>query len=230
MTKINASSVEIFIKKHPFPKEGAKINDILVKEIQDPYKQNHKKENLKKLLKNNARLIYIIYSQFNYNQSLSSMMSFVYEGLKKATETYDPSIGMPFYHYAVKTTRGILQNHYNYKNDLIHVPVMKRKKTKIEYSDINDFSEHQHSVSMHNNEDSLSKEMTMIITEYENQPGLSQQALDDLKLLKLYRNSNLKELSIKTKINPVKLRKIIDTTSARLKRFYKNFNKKLAHG
>jgi hypothetical protein len=54
-------------------------------------------------------------------------MSFTFEGLCKATETYDPGIGMPFYHYAMQTTRGLLQNWYNYNNDLIHVPVMKKK-------------------------------------------------------------------------------------------------------
>ena len=134
---------EEFIKRHPFPPNGAEINDKLVKDIQNPSKQDERDSNLQRLLENNARLIYLIYYQYNYNQTLASIMSFTFEGLCKATETYDPGIGMPFYHYAMQTTRGLLQNWYNYNNDLIHVPVMKKKDVKIDYSDINDYNEHQ---------------------------------------------------------------------------------------
>jgi len=228
---------EEFIKRNPFPKNGAEINKQLVRDIQDPSKAAHKTKNLNKLLKNNARLIYVIYRQYNYAQTLSSIMSFVFEGLKKATETYDFEVGMPFYHYAVQTIRGLLQNYYNYNNDLIHIPVMKKKKKnkktnkeewiKVEYSDINDYLEHQY---IHNNdEESLSAEMDMLIEEYESQT-LSIQTKEDLSILKMYRQSTLKDLSNKTGINTVKLRKIIDKTTSKLRKFYCILQNNMSNG
>lgn len=215
---------EEFIKRNPFPSNGAKINEILVKEIQDQSKAHVRRRNLYKLLKNNARLIYIIYRQYNYGQTLSSIMSFVYEGLKKSTETYDTKVGMPFYHYAVQTIRGLLQNYYNYNEALIHVPVMKRKSVKVEYSDVNDFLEHQY-VDNHDS-NSLSSEMDMIIEEYECQ-CISSQAKEDLAILKLYREHTLKSISQKIGINTVKLRKMIDRATTKLRKFRVNFDRGL---
>jgi len=230
---------EEFIKNNPFPKNGAEINNRLVREIQDPTKAKYYSQNLERLLKNNARLIYVIYMQYNYNQSLGSIMGFVFEGLKKATDTYDFAIGMPFYHYAIQTTRGLLQNYYNYNEDLVHTPVMKKykvdKKTnkgkgiKHEYSDINDYVEHQH--LLEDETDSLSTEINMIIGEYE-KTNLSEQAKEELNILKLYRESTqndttLKDLSEKTKINTVKLRKIIDKTALKLRKFNLTLHKRM---
>ena len=220
---------EEFIKKHPFPKDGAEINQRLVRDIQDPSKEASKEANLGKLLENNARLIYLIYHQYNYNQELGSIMSFVYEGLKKACDTYDPDVGMPFYHYAVQTIRGLLQNHYNYNNDLIHVPVMKRKNVNFDYADVNDYSEYQgFGVSeIDEEEQSPSSELDMLITEYENQPNLSEQSKTDLDIVKLYRTHTLKDISEQTGINTVKVRKIIDRTVVRLQKYYAKLHKEL---
>ena len=85
---------EEFIKRHPFPSNGAEINDILVKDIQDPSKKDQKDANLKKLLENNARLVYLIYYQYNYNQPLASIMSFTYEGLCKSTDESYVSVAL----------------------------------------------------------------------------------------------------------------------------------------
>jgi len=226
---------EEYIKNNPFPKNGSEINNKLVREIQDPAKAKYKSQNLDRLLKNNARLIYVIYMQYNYNQELAAIMSFVYEGLEKATSTYDFNVGMPFYHYAIQTTRGLLQNYYNYNNDLIHVPVMKKKKLnkttnteegiKLEYSDVNDFLEHQY-MHDHDEKENLSSEINMIISEYERKK-LSDQAREELNILKMYRESTLKDLSNKTNINTVKLRKIIDKTTLKLKKFNINLQKKI---
>ncbi len=217
---------EEFIKKHPFPKDGAEINNRLVRDIQDPALEHKKESNLKKLLENNARLIYLIYHQYNYNQELASIMSFVYEGLRKASVHFDPKVGMPFYHYAVQTIRGLLQNHYNYNNDIIHIPVMKRKDVKYEYADVTDYAEYQgFATSEFNDMDTPVTELDMLITEYENQGGLSEQSKSDLELIKLYRNHNLKDISIKTGINTVKLRKVIDKTIIKLQKFYAKLNR-----
>jgi len=217
---------EEFIKKHPFPKNGVEINNKLVRAIQDPDQSKYRQKNLEKLLQNNARLVYIIFKQYNYDKELAEIMSIVYEGLDQATQRYDFNVGMPFYHYAVQTTRGILQNNYNYTHDLIHVPVMKKKKLnkktnkeegiRLEYSDINDYLEHQY---IENDEkESLSSEANMLIREYE-KGDLTEQSRDELKILKLSRENTLKDLAYKTKINTVKLRKIIDKTTEKLKKF-----------
>ena len=217
---------EEFIKKHPFPKDGAEINNRLVRDIQDPALEHKKEANLNKLLENNARLIYLIYHQYNYNQELGSIMSFVYEGLRKASMHFDSRVGMPFYHYAVQTIRGLLQNHYNYNNDIIHIPVMKRKLVKYEYADVTDYAEYQGFASADSLEgDEPVAELDMLIIEYENQPNLSAQSKEDLELIKLYRNHNLKDISIKTGINTVKLRKVIDKTIIKLQKFYAKLNK-----
>lgn len=220
---------EEFIKRHPFPKNGAEINQQLVRDIQNPEKSHLKESNLVKLLENNARLIYLIYHQYNYNQELGSIMSFVYEGLRKACDTYDPDVGMPFYHYAVQTIRGLLQNYYNYNNDLIHIPVMKRKNVKYEFADVNDYSEYTgFGVSeLDEEENTPVSELDMLITEYEHQDGLSEQAKSDLEIVKLYRNHTLKDISEKTGLNTVKIRKVIDRTVVRLQKFYSKLHKEI---
>lgn len=218
---------EEFIKNHPFPPNGSAINDQLVKDIQDPSKIAFKQDNLNKLLENNARLIYMIYNQYNYNQSLGSIMSFVYEGLCKATETYDPSVGMPFYHYAVQTIRGLLQNWYNYNNDIIHVPVMKRRNVKYDYADINDYVEHQFAIDETDVEDDMESEFAMLLSEYRHKGVLTETAKQDLEVLELYRIYTIKEISDKLHINTVKVRKMIDRATNRLKSFHRKLQKEL---
>jgi len=234
---------EEFIKNNPFPANGAEINDRLVRDIQDPNKADQKQKNLERLLKNNARLVYMIYHQYNYNQELGSIMSFVYEGLCKATETFDPDVGMPFYHYAVQTIRGLLQNWYNYHHDLIHIPVMKKKVVKkvdsdgsevenepmkYEYTDINDFTEHQHCDDAHAvvqpEHDSAVNELDEILEEFKMHPSTTDRALEDLNMFMMYRKHTLKEISQKTGVNTVRIRKMIDRSIDRLRRFNDKMN------
>ena len=187
-----------FIKNNPFPPNGEEINNQLVKDIQDPSKVAYKQRNLNRLLKNNARLIYVVYHQYNYNQSLASIMSFVYEGLKKATDTFVPSMKTKFYVYAIQTIRGILQNYYNYNEELIHIPVKKKAKSdnaetgiKHEFCDVNDYSELQYqniaSLVHNGEEETLSDELTMIITEYENKENISEDVKAEIEIFKMAR-------------------------------------------
>lgn len=234
---------EEFIKNNPFPENGKEINDQLVRAIQDPTQSHLKQKNLELLLKNNARLVYMVYHQYNYNQDLGSIMSFVYEGIVKATDTFDPKVGMPFYHYAVQTIRGLLQNWYNYHNDLIHIPVMKKKPItevdpngnvvetpalKYDYTDINDFTEHQHCddtfAVVQPDDDSITHELDEIIKEFVNHPNTTEKALEDLEMFTLYRKYTLKEISEIKQINTVKIRKMIDRTIERLKRCNNKIN------
>lgn len=229
-----------FIKNNPFPPNGEDINNQLVKDIQNPRKKAFIQQNLYKLLKNNARLIYVVYHQYNYNQSLGSIMAFVYEGLKKATETFDPSMKTKFYMYAIQTIRGILQNYYNYNEDLIHIPVKKKSKRnkednaengiRHEFSDITDYSDHQYqnmSTLDNEEEETLSDELTTIITEYENRTCLSKDVRSELEIFKMARQFTLKDISIKTGINTARLRKNIESMTRKLKKFYVTMKKDL---
>ncbi len=218
---------EEFINKHPFPKNGAEINDMLVRELKDPTKSHLKQINLEKLLKNNARLIYLVYKQHNYNQELSSIMSFVYEGLNKSIDTFNPDIGMPFYHYAMRTTRGLLQKYYNYNNDLIHIPVMKKKLVKYDYADINDFNEHQNNVDefLVEEKSNLSDELDNIIIEYEARNVKNSKNIRELEMLKKSRLMTLKALSDETGYTTTRIRKMINNASERLKKYHKKYKK-----
>jgi hypothetical protein len=221
---------EHFINTHPFPKNGKEINNQLVRDIQDPCKKQFKDHNLKLLFENNARLIYLVYHQYNYNQDLGSIMSFVYEGLIKASESFDFNVGMPFYNYAMQRIRGLLQNWYNYHHTLIHVPVMRRKDDddySFDYTEIDDYVEHQHCDDINAvvpSDDNLSDELNQLIIEFKNHPNTSRQALDELKVFQLYRKSTLREVSDYTGYNTIKVKQMIDRTSDRLRRFNEKIN------
>ena len=200
---------------------------MLVRELKDPTKSHLKQINLEKLLKNNARLIYLVYKQHNYNQELSSIMSFVYEGLNKSIDTFNPDIGMPFYHYAMRTTRGLLQKYYNYNNDLIHIPVMKKKLVKYDYADINDFNEHQNNVDefLVEEKSNLSDELDNIIIEYEARNVKNSKNIRELEMLKKSRLMTLKALSDETGYTTTRIRKMINNASERLKKYHKKYKK-----
>jgi RNA polymerase sigma factor (sigma-70 family) len=205
-------NAETFIRKNPFPKNGRELNDQLVRDIQDPKKIREKNENIFKLFRNNARLISIVYKQHNYNQELDSVMSYVFEGISKAVESFDPKVGMPFYHYALKVIRGIMQNNYNYHEAVIHVPVMKKKDFRMEYCDINDYTEHE---SMAESEDE-NDQLTELLAEYE-AFELSNEEKSELEILKMARVMTLKDISYKTGMNTVKVKKIISSATDKLK-------------
>jgi RNA polymerase sigma factor (sigma-70 family) len=210
---------EQFINDNPFPENGAEINKELVKSIQSTDDEYVKDELLHELFRVNARLIYMVYKQYNYNHTLSSMMSFVYEGIKKAADDFDLSIGMPFYNYAIQKIRAILQNDYNYNSKLVHIPVMKKNEVEHEFSDINDYLEHESMRHMESNENPLLEDLNMILVEYENQE-LSEDAKSELEVLKLYLRSNtLKDISEMKGISTNKVKKMKDSSINRIKKF-----------
>lgn len=223
-------TAEQFIRSNPFPKNGAEINKQLVTLIQDPSKAHQKDANLIKLLKNNARLIYIIYKQYNYNQKLDSIMSYVYQGLRKACDTFDPKVGMPFYNYAIQQTRGLLQNDYNYTNDVVHVPVMKRKKVELTYAEVDDYIEHQYCLDTSFEEESEGSMLDSAITEYEHSIMGDEELLSELKILKYSRIMTLSDVSVKVGMGITKVRKVIQRTSERIGIFYKQFNEEIENG
>jgi DNA-directed RNA polymerase sigma subunit (sigma70/sigma32) len=210
---------EEFINQNPFPENGAEINTELVKSIQETSDSSLREELTQKLFKVNARLIFMVYKQYNYNQSLSSIMSFVYEGIQKASLDFNPNIGMPFYNFAVQKIRATLQNDYNYNGKLVHIPVMKKKDVEHEYSDINDYLEHESMKYMETSENPLLEDLKMILIEYESQE-LTDIAKEELKILKLYLNRNtLKDISEQTDISTNKVKKMRDSSIERIKKF-----------
>lgn len=222
-------TAEEFIRNNPFPVNGTEINNQLVADIQDKSKGDKKLSNLNKLLKNNARLIWLIYKQYNYNQSLDSIMSFVYEGLIKACDNYDPKIGMPFYNYAMQQTRGLLQNHYNYTASVVHVPVMKKKKIELSYMEVDDFVEHKYCIDDSFEEDKEGSLVDAAITEYKHHIIGKEELVKELHILELSRYMILADISKKTGIGTTKVRKIIQNTADRISRFYKDFNRSIQH-
>ena len=236
---------EEFINKHPFPENGPEINDALVKEIQrlvaiknklkskgqsvPNYLEEEILINVQDLFRNNARLIFVIYKQYNYNQEMGSTMSFVYQGLDKAARNFDLTLGTPFYSYAIQVIRGMLQNYYHYHEKTVHVPVNKKDddEFKYEFADINDHLEHEHMNYVETEENPLIEELNMIMVEYENQKDISEVAREDFNVLKLSRELTLKEIGKKLSITPGKAKKMKDRSIERIKRFHRKLQKEL---
>lgn len=210
---------EEFIKNNPFPKNGLQINNDLVKAIQDPKQAHNYKKNAYKLLKNNARLIYQVYKQFNYNQPLSSIMSFIYEGILTTSKEYRIGSPKPYYSYLMTYVRGLLQKHYNYNHNLIHVPVMKKKVTEIDVTEITNVGEHTY--LEYREGEPMNEELDLLFDEYEMQK-LPVKQRDDFEILKLSRSMTVKEISQKTGLGIGKIRNIVKRTVPRLQNFYKN--------
>lgn len=207
---------ELFIKNNPNPPNVAQVNINLVKLIQDPSQIKFRKKNVYKLFKANARLIYVVFRQYNYNQSLGSIMSFVYEGIEATAMEYKIGSKKPYYSYAVSYIRGLLQKYYNYNESLVHVPVMKKKNIPLEYSEINNFSEHEY---LSNEDSPIMDDLENLFKEYEHQPLTSKQK-EELEIVKMSRTMNIKEISEKTKLGIGKIRNIIKKTTPKLASFY----------
>lgn len=212
-------TAEEFIKNNPFPKNGAEINDRLVKEIKDPSKKKYYKKNVYRLFKNNARIIFLVWKQYNYNQELSSIMSFVYEGIEKAANEYKVGSKKPFYSYAMTHIRGLLQNHYNYNESLIHIPVKKKKELEHDISDIDSIAEyHIHDESEYEYEENM---IDFIFAEFEKQP-ISEKIKEDLYITKLAKTMSVNEIADETGLGVGKIRNTIKRTIPKLRKFYDN--------
>lgn len=209
---------EEFMKRNPFPINGTEINNDLVRAIQDPGQAAFVKKNVYKLFRNNARLIAMVHKQFSYNQPLSAIMSFVYEGIESTSKDYRLDSKMPFYSYAITHIRALLQKYYNYNESIVHVPVMKRKTVNHEYAEVNDFNEHTY--GLYNDvEDPIVSELEMLLIEYESLE-LSDKQRDELEVVKLSRYLTTKEIAQRKKIGVAKVRTILKNTIPRLQRFY----------
>jgi hypothetical protein len=207
---------EDFIKNNPFPKNGTEINNALVRDIQDPRKKSKYKENVQKLLKNNARVIYLVWKQYNYNQSIGSIMSFVYEGIEVTAREYKIGSAKPYYSYLMTYVRGLLQKYYNYNESLVHVPVMKKKDFSVDLTEINNVSEF---VAHSDGVDPMEEEMDDLLAEYGSQK-LPEKIREDFEITKLSRYMTVKEISDRTGLGIGKIRNIIKRTVPRLRNFY----------
>ncbi len=212
-------NVDDFIKKNPFPKNGTSINNDLIKKIQDPSQESNYKNNCYKLLKNNARIIYVIWRQYSYNKTLADIMSFVYEGIRTTSKEYKLGSNKPYYAYLVTYVRGLLQKDYNYKESIIHVPVMKKKKVELDIEEISTLSDFSF-ISINKGSESISEDLDDLLFLYERQ-NLPQKIREDFEILKLSKSMNIKEISERTNIGVGKVRNIIKRTIPRLQTFYK---------
>jgi RNA polymerase sigma factor (sigma-70 family) len=216
--------VEKFIRDNPFPRNGAMVNTTLVTLIQSETNDLSRLKLLEALFKNNARLIWLVYRQYNYNQSLSSVMGFVYEGLVKSADSFKSDSGVPFYYYALQNIRGILQNWYNYNNDIIHVPVAKRKELSMEILDVSDMMES--SIFMvdgtdSESEDTLSIDLDDLIVEYTRRYPLTEKEQLEMDMLILARSNTYKEVAIEFNVTVLKARRTVRKILNKLKAFHK---------
>jgi len=226
-------SITKFIHEHPFPPDGEEQNNKIVADIQNPAKKRDIRKNLKKLFELNARLIPIIYSQYNYNQSIESIASFVYEGLKKAAMRYDPKKNCKYYIYAVWVIRGSLQDYSNYHDSIVHVPVVKKhrvdKKTlkesgvRITYVPIDAEDCYEAITYDEDEKDPRSEELDMIIGEYENS-DLSEQHKKDLEIFKNVRIYGAKNTAKKLCTYDEAVRQASKRATARIIQFRANMD------
>ena len=217
-------NAEDFIRNNPFPPNGTQLNLQLVKDIQDPTLSDMKQQNVEKLFKLNARLIWRVYVQHNYGESLDSVMSFMFEGIKRASEIYDPAHGMPFYNYAIKITRAMLQNYHNYHSQVIHVPIKKRSNENFEfaYSDINEYMDFETGASSALIEESEENELSELY-ELAELYGKRDDIMDDTKkalaLLMAMRGSTMKEICDKFQMGETKLKKLLTHIIGKLRNY-----------
>ena len=212
-----AVTPEEFIKKHPFPKDGAQLNSELVQAIMDPLQESEKQKNLQKLFEVNARLVWVVFQQFNYGQTLGGVMGFVYEGLTKACEKYKPELNVPFYQYALQTIRGIMQNWYNYNENLVHVPVMRKKDHQHEYVEVTEYSLSDETIEDFSN--TLSDDMDAMLIELEFLHRDDPKFLEDVEFFKKARNSTVKSIAMENNMTQIKIRKSVLRVCAKLQSY-----------
>jgi len=224
---------EEFIRKNPFPENGAELNMRLVLDIQNPELAKFKDKNIEKLFRINARLIWLVYEQHNYGESLDSIMSFMYEGIRRASELYNPKYGMPFYNYAMKITRAILQNYHNYHGSVIHVPVRKKDDEiyKFAYADIADFTDFETGAASQLIEPEHGSDMTSTLNElfeladkYGSRTDLTSDIILGLKLLVSMRGKTFNEVCVEFNMSDVKLKKYLNQIIGKLK-IYRDYGK-----
>lgn len=224
---------EDFIRKNPFPENGAELNMSLVMDIQNPELAEFKEKNIEKLFRVNARLIWLVYEQNNYGESLDSVMSFMYEGIRRASELYNPKYGMPFYNYAMKITRALLQNYHNYHGSVIHVPVRKKGEEvyKFSYADITEYMDFETGADSHliEPEDGIESsssldELYELAEKYSMRPDLLEDTKLGLDLLMSMRGKTFSEVCEAFNMSDTKLKKYLNQIIGRLKT-YRDYGK-----
>lgn len=226
-------TAEEFIRKNPFPENGSELNLSLVMDIQNPDLVEFKDRNIEKLFRVNARLIWLVYEQNNYGESLDSVMSFMYEGIRRASELYNPAYGMPFYNYAMKITRALLQNYHNYHGSVIHVPVRKKgdEVYKFSYADIDDYMDFETGAASQliEPEDGIEttsglEELYEVAEKYSLRSDITTETRFGLTLLTSMRGKRFDEICEQYDISETKLKKYLNQIVSRLKT-YRDYGK-----
>lgn len=211
-----------FIKQNPFPDNGTELNNQLVRAIQDPSQSEFKEKNIETLFRVNARLIWRVYLQYSYGNSLDSVMSFMYEGIRKASEQFKESIGMPFYHYAMLTTRSLMQRYHNYHDSLIHVPVRKKKDIEYIFNDVNDYVDGdalQHEAFILNDDDDILDELFELANSYARKRTMTDDMNKGISIILQLKDKPMSEVCRNHDITESELRKLIKQVIPKLKKF-----------
>jgi DNA-directed RNA polymerase sigma subunit (sigma70/sigma32) len=219
-------NAERFIRLNPFPNDGADQSLRLVMDIQNPTLDHLKQENIERLFKLNARLIWIVYRQYNYGESLDSVMSFMYEGIRKASETFDASRGVPFYIYAMMVTRSLLQSYQAYHGAVIHIPLKQRGDYDYAYSDINEYIDleknNPHELTFNESAelDDID-EIYELVEKYSVTPNISDRTEYGLRIIHMMKTKSMHEICTELDISDDKYRDVIKMTIHKLKQYRK---------
>ena len=219
-------NAERFIRNNPFPVDGAERTLRLLIDIQNPELEHLKQWNIERLFRLNARLIWVVYRQYNYGESLDSVMSFMYEGIRKSSETFDMTLGVPFYIYALNVTRSLLQSYHMYHRSLIHIPLKQRGLYVYEYSDINEYMDVEKNnpseltVADSSDSDDID-EIYELADAYSHLPNIGDRMAYGLNIIHMMKYKSMHEICDELGIGEDKYRDVIKTTIHKLKQYRK---------
>lgn len=218
-------NAEKFIRNNPFPEDGASRNLKLVMDIQNPELVQYKNRNIEELFRINARLIWLTYRQHNYGESLDSVMSFMYEGIRKASETYRLDSGVPFYIYAMRVTRGLLQNYQAYHGGIIHIPILRRDDVVYEYNDITEYMDlganNPVALTVVDESDEVIEEIYELVDRYMSLPIISDTTKYGLSIIGMLKTKSTHEICDELGIGDDKFRDSLRATLSKLKQYRK---------
>lgn len=215
-----------FIKQNPFPENGEQLNCELVRDIQNPDLEDLKQKNTETLFRMNARLIWLVFIQYNYGESIDSVMSFMWEGIRKSSQTYRLDSGVPFYYYAMATTRSMLQAHHMYKSQLIHIPIKKRTEISYEFVDVNEYMDLEASqfIDMSFDTDDVIDEIYELVDNYAKNDVLSDVTKYGLSIVDQMKTKSMREICSEMDIGEDKFRDNVKSIIKKLKK-YKDYGR-----
>jgi RNA polymerase sigma factor (sigma-70 family) len=122
-----------YINNHPFPNNGKDLNIQLAAEYPTAT-ESRKVQIREKLFELNCRLCFVAHRQFSYGYEVEEIAGQLHLTIMRCLEIYDPSKGLPFYHYVLQRLRGDLQYLRGKESGPVEVPVRQQRKEEYQYN------------------------------------------------------------------------------------------------